>query len=294
MAFSVIMRMWRPPSTRRRLPAGPTTKGLSTPYAASWLVTQSDYLGDTAVNSVNATTRHNGVNRLFRDAKGAVTSATVKLGDKGDGSAASRAAAIRRYAHLNATHVPDIITLTEPVVLSESKCYNSLKPSGALGHGSNANGGAPSTNEGHYLAFGCTSELLHWQVFGCPSRGTGRPLDHATGVGRVDAHAGYYADAREKGHCVELLLTEVQGGVHGTAIKMLSRLERDSKRDGARDGTVYGRSLTSAKGFTSHWLRMISASIARSVGVSIGSWAHDKARALLDLGDLADIDTDAT
>ena len=39
---------------------------------------------------------------------------------------------------------------------------------------------------------------------------------------------------------------------------------------------------------------MISASIASSVGVSIGSWAHDKARALLDLGDLADIDTDAT
>ena len=29
-------------------------------------------------------------------------------------------------------------------------------------------------------------------------------------------------------------------------------------------------------------------------GTSIGSWAHDKARALLDLGDLADIDTDAT
>ena len=138
------------------------------------------------------------------------------------------------------------------------------------------------------------TQLLHWQVFGCPLRGTGRPLDHATGVGRVDAHAGYYADAREKGHCVELLLTEVHGGVHGTAIKMLSRLERDSKRDGARDGTVYGRSLTSAKGFTSHWLRMISASIAGSVGVSIGSWAHDKARALLDLGDLADIDTDAT
>ena len=33
---------------------------------------------------------------------------------------------------------------------------------------------------------------------------------------------------------------------------------------------------------------------AGAVGVSIGSWAHDKARALLDLGDLADIDTDAT
>ena len=33
---------------------------------------------------------------------------------------------------------------------------------------------------------------------------------------------------------------------------------------------------------------------AGAVGVSIGSWAHDKARALLDLGDLADIDTGAT
>ena len=51
-----------------------------------------------------------------------------------------------------------------------------------------------------------------------------------------------------------------------------------------------------SKGFTSHWLRMISASIAGAVGVSIGSMARgrDKARGLLDLGDLADIDTDAT
>ena len=59
---------------------------------------------------------------------------------------------------------------------------------------------------------------------------------------------GYYADARE-GRCVELLLTEVQGGVHGTAIKMLSRLEK-AKRDGVIPSTG-----PSAKGFTSHWLR---------------------------------------
>ena len=93
--------------------------------------------------------------------------------------------------------------------------------------------------------------------------------------------------------CVELLLTEVQGGVHGTAIKMLSRLERDVKRDGARDGTVYGRSLTAAKGFTSHWMRMISASIAGAVGTSLSVWAHDMARNLLDIGDLAAIDAGA-
>ena len=44
---------------------------------------------------------------------------------------AQRAAALRRYAHLCATHVPDIITVDEPYTLSETKCYNSLKPSGA-------------------------------------------------------------------------------------------------------------------------------------------------------------------
>mgnify|MGYP006985952860 CR=1 FL=1 len=66
----------------------------------------------------------------------------------------------------------------------------------------------------------------------------------------------------------------------------MRRLERDVTRDGARDGTVYGRSLTAAKGkgFTSHWLRLISASIAGSVGTSISVWAHDMARGLLDDG----------
>ena len=71
--------------------------------------------------------------------------------------------------------------------------------------------------------------------------------------------------------------------LHGGFVRgMLRRLERD--RDGARDGTVYGRSLTAAKGFTSHWLRLISASIAGAVGTSISVWAHDMARGLLDDG----------
>ena len=116
---------------------------------------------------------------------------------------------------------------------------------------------------------------------------------HASGVGRVDAHAGYYADARAKGHSVELLITEVLGGVHGSAVKMLRRLERDTKRDGASDGTVYGRSLTAAKGFTSHWLRLISASIAASVGSSITQWSDTLTQNLLDIGDLADVDAGA-
>ena len=76
---------------------------------------------------------------------------------------------------------------------------------------------------------------------------------------------------------------------------MLRRLERDTKRDGARDGTVYGRSLTAAKGFTSHWLRLISASIAPllSVGASITQWSDNTANNLLDIGDLADVDVGA-
>ena len=73
------------------------------------------------------------------------------------------------------------------------------------------------------------------------------------------------------------------GGVHGSAVRMLRRLERDASRDGARDGTVYGRSRTAATGFTSHWLRLISASIAGAVGTSIAQWAEDRARDLLDV-----------
>ena len=72
----------------------------------------------------------------------------------------------------------------------------------------------------------------------------------------------------------------------GGAVRMLRLLERNVKREGARDGTVYGRSRTAAKGFTSHWLRLISASIATSVGDSISLWADITARSLLDAPDV--------
>ena len=94
--------------------------------------------------------------------------------------------------------------------------------------------------------------------------------------------------APRKGHAVELLITEVLGGVHGSAVKMLRRLEREVK-DGARDGTVYGRSLTAAKQRlpTSHsWLRLISTSIAGSVATSFSQWGDYAARNLLDAADV--------
>ena len=55
---------------------------------------------------------------------------------------------------------------------------------------------------------------------------------------------------------------------------------------GIRLSVTHTRSLTAAKGFTSHWLRIISASIANSIGTSITKWADFKARELLDdIGD---------
>ena len=44
---------------------------------------------------------------------------------------------------------------------------------------------------------------------------------------------------------------------------------------------MYGRSLTAPRGFTSHWLRLISTSIARSVGDVICAWAGSVSEGLL-------------
>ena len=46
------------------------------------VVSQADRLGDTAVNSANATARHNAVNRIARDAKGNATALVVTKDNK--------------------------------------------------------------------------------------------------------------------------------------------------------------------------------------------------------------------
>ena len=62
-------------------------------------VTQADRLGDTAVNTVGTTTRHNRFNRYAFEAVAAVATGAVLLGDKGDGLPRARAEAVRRNAH---------------------------------------------------------------------------------------------------------------------------------------------------------------------------------------------------
>ena len=94
------------------------------------LVTQADRLGDTAVNTVGTTTRHNRFNRCAYEAIAAVATGAVLLGDKGDGSPRARAEAVRRNAHYNAGHCPDIIEPDDPDRLYESRVSGaSTRPS---------------------------------------------------------------------------------------------------------------------------------------------------------------------
>ena len=60
---------------------------------------------------------------------------------------------------------------------------------GALGRGSTAKGGAPSTTDGHFIAFGNTEEHLRAKVLGVHARGSPSegPLRRDTGLGWVSA-----------------------------------------------------------------------------------------------------------
>ena len=140
-----------------------------------------------------------------------------------------------------------------------------------MGLGSARCGGAPSCDLGHRCFFGCTEEKARFDIFGCAARGTPAdpPLDHSTGVGRVDAAAGYYDDARGKGHNVVHLHTEALGGHAGGALSLLRRLDGRAKAKGHRDGTVYGSSSSATRGFFSHHLRLTSLAAFTNVGFAI-------------------------
>ena len=123
------------------------------------------------------------------------------LGDKGDGTPSGKASARERYAHLNATHIPDLIRYGALITLMEFKCWSIYLTGGALGHGSARLGGAASEVEGWRFAFG-REEALRTRVLGHPARGepTADPLNRLTGDGRVSLKRGEYSDAADKGH----------------------------------------------------------------------------------------------
>ena len=108
-------------------------------------------------------------------------------GDKGDGTPAGRAEAKLRWAWANAGHIADVVRCSAIPFIYEFKCLTPFLVGGALGHGSQQHGGAPSTADGHRYAFGCTEEDQRRKNYGLLQIGqpSQPPFDRATGHGHV-------------------------------------------------------------------------------------------------------------
>ena len=91
--------------------------------------------------------------------------------------------------------MPDFIRFGVPPHLYELKVYTCFNQRVALGRGSAAKGGAPSTAEGHVYAFGCTEEDLRKLVYGLKQIGApdDDTYDRTTGLSFVAAANGQYA-----------------------------------------------------------------------------------------------------
>ena len=226
-------------------------------------VTLHDRLGDAAINSANHTRRHNAGLQALYLAVSAAAVCEVKLGDKGDGTRGGRETAAKKYSHLNATHIPDIIAGR---TLWEFKALTPFKPKPALGNGSNANGGAPSTADGWFIAFGGTLEDITRETRGLLQIGKegDDAFDRTTGEGYVAPVDGDYADAIRKKIPMILFTCETSGAISPEGHAALGHLARQVRRPGHRDGTKYGENRGSPKGpngFRAHHEAEISAAV---------------------------------
>ena len=240
-------------------------------------VTQHDRLGDAAINDANNTHRHNaGLQAVYTALRCASNASdSIRLGDKGDGTPASKAESARRHAWLNDGHIPDIYELGPPHSIFEFKCYTPFHTHVALGLGSRRCGGAASTSDGHSFAFGNTEELLRRTVLGLVARGLpdDEPLDRRTGIGRVAAHNGDYADAICKGTAIHLLATESSGALSSSTVRLLRALAKRVASPEGHDATVYGTGRASPKSFLRHHMSAISAAIVCADALAVHSQA---------------------
>ena len=249
-------------------------------------VTQHERLGDAYINVANNTHRHNaGLHATFNALRALSTTdgaaGRIVLGDRGDGSAASKDEARRLHAHINEGHVPDLIRHDSPPSMMEFKCYSPFldRTSVALGNGSRTHGGAASTADGGRFAFGNTEEKLRATVLGVAERGdrADGPLDRRTGVGWVAASTKHdYADALSRGRSVTLLTSESSGAIAADYAACLRALDKQSRLPETQDSTRYGTSLSSPQSFYQHHVAAISAAI---VGADADTIAN-KARSL--------------
>ena len=104
------------------------------------------------------------------------------------------------------------------------------------------------------------------KVLGLKARGapTDRPLDRATGEGRVHARDGDYADALSKGHRVHLLSSESTGALSRVVTTLLSCLAKSTRAPEGQDSTAYGTGRASPKSFYTHHIAAISSAIVRA------------------------------
>jgi hypothetical protein len=253
--------------------------------ARGFVVTQHERLGDASINAANATARHNaGLRAIFTAMQSASDGVALRLGDKGDGTPASKLEAKQRTAHLNDGHIPDIIQLTSPPTLYEFKCFTPFLSTVALGHGSPRCGGAPSTADGWFIAFGNTEEQARARVLGLAARGDpdGPALDRRTGAGRVDARDGDYADALRKGSRVALLVCEPSGAASPAIVRLLYGLAASTTLPGVDDTTIYGTGRASPRSFVTHHLAALSHAVQFADSVTLRAHASHLGRALLD------------
>ena len=257
----------RSPNAAGRAPRanGSSLDALAT---AGHVITEYHRLGDHAINNANNTARHNGALLAAFHAVNAVTPPSgppvrVLRCDRGDGSAASKEDAARRWAHLNDGHIPDIARITVPPQLLEVKVWTPYNQRVATGRGHTPNGGAPSTSEGHLIAFGNTEENQTRIVLGLRQIGDedDGKYDRDSGTGYVAAFDGQYRDALAKGHGTTLCLAETTGALSPPFMATLRQCGRLSRRPGAVDLTQYGEGRASPKDFLTHHVAAISTSI---------------------------------
>jgi len=260
---------------------------LNAAAADGQVITEYERLGDADINASNNTARHNAaLHAAYHALKSVIppgaTPPSYALCDRGDGSPASKEDAKRRWKWVNATHIPDIARVSAPPFGYELKAYTPFNQKVALGHGSNAKGGAPSTAEGHIYAFGCTEENIRKLVYGLKQIGdpSDEKYDRSTGKGRVDKVDGQYADALQRGIGVALLLVETTGALSAGFMTILRILAKQARLPGATDLTQYGEGRASPKAFLTHHVANISTAVQAADAHTVLNAATSRAQRL--------------
>ena len=221
--------------------------------------TTTDRLGDGLANNADHNRRHNSVLNATYNMVVSVAIGQVAKGDK---------EAKDRMANLNEGTITDVVEL-EGDEETGADCHWEVKvPSPTTksphgGRGSKENGGSPQ-DVGHHYAFGNTEERYRAIILGVKRKGRQRDgaLNHKTGRGWVKAKAGKYAHALAQGARVTPVIVETSGAISPRSLKAVGHLAKRARGKHARDGTVYGRSRTSARSFYTHHTQRLSLAAA--------------------------------